>query len=119
MSGTGPLIAVEYVLTPDRPVAVQHSRRAGAFLGLRMCQCQFGDSAQQHRIGNSGKVHLNSLMVQAARYVLGRFGLDFELRCWSLKLAASGGKGANKQAIVAAARKLAVILHRTWQTGNP
>ena len=56
--------------------------------------------------------------MQAAHYVLGRFGPDSELRRWGLKLAASGGKRGKKRAIVAVARKLAVILHRIWQTGN-
>jgi transposase len=49
---------------------------------------------------------------------LARFGPDSELRRWGLKLAASGGKRGKKRAIVAVARKLAVILHRIWQTGN-
>lgn len=50
--------------------------------------------------------------------MLGRFGPDSQLRRWGLKLAASGGKRGKKRAIVAVARKLAVILHRMWQTGN-
>ena len=56
--------------------------------------------------------------MQAAHYVLGHFGPDSELRRWGLKLAASGGKRGKKRAIVAVARKLAVILHRMWQTGK-
>lgn len=116
--GIGPLIAAAYVLTLDRPDAVQHSRQAGAFLGLRPRQSQSGDSDPQHRISKTGNVYLRSLLVQAAHYVLGRFGPDSELRRWGLKLAASGGKRGKKRAIVAVARKLAVILHRIWQTGN-
>ena len=117
--GIGPLIAAAYVLTLDRPDAVPHSRQAGAFLGLRPRQSQSGDSDPQHRISKTGNVYLRSLLVQAAHYVLGRFGPDSELRRWGLKLAASGGKRGKKRAIVAVARKLAVILHRIWQTGSP
>jgi transposase len=117
--GIGPLIAAAYVLTLDRPDAVQHSRQAGAFLGLRPRQSQSGDSDPQQRISKTGNVYLRSLLVQAAHYVLGRFGPDSELRRWGLKLAASGGKRGKKRAIVAVARKLAVILHRIWQTGHP
>jgi len=117
--GVGPLIAAAYVLTLDRPDAIQHSRQAGAFLGLRPRQSQSGDRDPQHRISKTGNVYLRSLLVQAAHYVLGRFGPDSELRRWGLKLAASGGKRGKKRAIVAVARKLAVILHRIWQTGNP
>jgi hypothetical protein len=92
--------------------------QAGAFLGLRPRQSQSGDSDPQHRISKTGNVYLRSLLVQAAHYVLGRFGPDSQLRRWGLKLAASGGKRGKKRAIVAVARKLAVILHRMWQTGN-
>jgi transposase len=116
--GVGPLIAAAYVLTLDRPDAIQHSRQAGAFLGLRPRQSQSGDSDPQRRISKTGNVYLRSLLVQAAHYVLGRFGPDSELRRWGLKLAASGGKRGKKRAIVAVARKLAVILHRIWQTGS-
>ena len=116
--GIGSLIAAAYVLTLDRPDAVQHSRQVCAFLGLRPRQSQSGDSDPQHRISKTGNVYLRSLLVQAAHYVLGRFGPDSELRRWGLKLAASGGKRGKKRALVAVARKLAVILHRIWQTGN-
>jgi transposase len=117
--GIGPLIAAAYVLTLDRPDAIQHSRQAGAFLGQRPRQSQSGDSDPQHRISKTGNVYLRSLLVQAAHYVLGRFGPDSELSRWGMKLAASGGKRDKKRAIVAVARKLAVILHRLWQTGSP
>jgi transposase len=116
--GIGPLIAAAYVLTLDRPDAIRHSRQAGAFLGLRPRQSQSRDSDPQHRISKTGNVYLRSLLVQAAHYVLDRFGPDSELRRWGLKLAASGGKRGKKRAIVAVARKLAVVLHRIWQTGN-
>jgi transposase len=116
--GIGPLIAATYVLTLDRPDAIQHSRQAGAFLGLRPRQSQSGDSDPQHRISKTGNIYLRSLLVEAAHYVLGRFGPDSALRRWGLKLAASGGKRGKKRAIVAVARKLAVILHHLWQTGS-
>jgi transposase len=116
--GVGPVVAATYVLTLDSKDKVRHSRQAGAFLGLRPRQSQSGDSDPQNRIAKTGNVYLRSLLVQAAHYVLGRFGPDSELRRWGLKLAASGGKRGKKRAIVAVARKLAVILHRMWQTGD-
>jgi transposase len=116
--GIGPLIAAAYVLTLDRPDAIQHSRQAGAFLGLRPRQSQSGDSDPQRRISKTGNVYLRSLLVQAAHYVLGQFGPDSALRRWGLKLASTGGKRGKKRSIVAVARKLAVMLHRIWQTGN-
>ena len=54
------------------------------------------------------------LMVQGAHYILGPFGQDSDLRRWGLKLAERGGKNAKKRAVVAVARKLAVLLHKLW-----
>jgi transposase len=116
--GVGPLVAAAYVLTLDRPDAVPCSRSAGAFLGLRPGQSQSGDSDPQKRITRTGNTYLRCLLVQSAQYVLGRFGPDSALRRWGLKLAASGGKRAKKRAIVAVARKLAVILHSMWRSGQ-
>lgn len=116
--GVGPVVAAAYVLTLDRADAIHHSRAAGAFLGLRPRQSQSGDSDPQHRISKTGNIYLRRLLVQAAQYVLGRFGPDSALRRWGLKLAASGGKRGKKRAIVAVARKLAVILHCMWRTGQ-
>ena len=116
--GVGPLVAAAYVLTLDRPDAVASSRSAGAFLGLRPGQSQSGDSDPQKRITRTGNTYLRCLLVQSAQYVLGRFGPDSALRRWGLKLAASGAKRAKKRAIVAVARKLAVILHSMWRSGQ-
>jgi transposase len=113
----GPIVAAAYVLTLDRPDAASN-RSTGAFLGLRPGQSQSGNSDPQRRISKTGNGCLRSLLVQSAQYVLGRFGPDSELRRWGLKLAASGGKRGKKRAIVAVARKLAVILHSMWRSGQ-
>jgi transposase len=116
--GVGPVIAAAYVLTLDRADAIRSSRGAGAFLGLRPKQRQSGDSDPQHGITKTGNIYLRKLLVQAAHYILGRFGPDSALRRWGLKLAATGGKRGKKRAIVAVARKLAVILHCMWRRGQ-
>jgi transposase len=116
--GVGPIVAATYVLTLDQPRS-SSNRSAGAFLGLRPRQRQSGDSDPQCRISKTGNSYLRSLLVQSAHYVLGRFGPDCELRRWGLKLAAVGGKRGKKRALVAVARKLAVILHAIWRTGQP
>jgi hypothetical protein len=72
----------------------------------------------QRRISKTGDSCLRSLLVQSAQYILGRFGPDSELRRWGLKLAATGGKRGKKRAIVAVARKLAVVLHAMWRSGQ-
>jgi transposase len=116
--GVGPLVAACYVLTLDRADGMDN-RQAGAYLGLRPRQSQSGDSDPQRRISKTGNTYLRSLLVQSAQYVLGRYGPDSALRRWGLKLAASGGKRGKKRALVAVARKLAVILHSMWGSGKP
>lgn len=115
--GVGPVVAAAYVLTLDRPDAAGN-RSAGAFLGLRPKQSQSGESDPQMRISKTGDGYLRSLLVQSAQYILGRFGPDSALRRWGLKLATSGGKRGKKRAIVAVARKLAVLLHSMWRSGE-
>jgi len=116
--GVGALVAAAYVLTLDHPHAVAGNRSAGAFLGLRPGQSQSGESDPQKRITRTGNTYLRCLLVQSAQYLLGRFGPDCALRRWGLKLAQSGGKRAKKRAIVAVARKLAVLLHSMWRSGQ-
>jgi transposase len=115
--GVGPVIAAAYVLTLDGVEAVARSRSVGAFLGLRPRQSQSGDSDPEHNISKTGNIYLRRLLVQASHYVLGRFGPDSALRRWGLKLAA-GGQRSKKRAVVAVARKLAVLLHHLWRTGQ-
>ncbi len=116
--GVGPLVAAAYALTLDRPDAVPGNRSAGAFLGLRPAQSQSGESDPQRRISRTGNTYLRSLLVQSAQYILGRFGPDSALRRWGLKMAGGGGKRGKKRAIVAVARKLAVMLHSMWRSGQ-
>jgi transposase len=75
-------------------------------------------SEPQLHISKEGDRYLRILLVQGAHYVLGPFGRDSDLRRWGLKLAERGGKNAKKRAVVAVARKLAVLLHKLWVTGE-
>jgi transposase len=59
---------------------------------------------------------LRRLLVGCAQYILGPFGPDCDLRHFGLKLAARGGKNAKRRAVVAVARKLAVIMHHLWKS---
>jgi len=118
VKGVGPLIALTYVLTIDDPTRFRRSRDVGSFLGLRPKQCESGDSSPQLGISKSGNSHLRWLLVQAAQYTLSRLAPDSRLRRWGLTLTVRGGKNAKKRAVVAVARKLAVLLHRLWVTGE-
>jgi transposase len=61
---------------------------------------------------------VRKLLVGSAQYILGPFRPDTDLRRYGLRLCERGGKNAKKRAVVAVARKLAVLLHRLWVTGE-
>lgn len=116
--GVGPVIALSYVLTVDDAGRFRRSREVGAYLGLQPSQRESGQSRPQLRISKEGDRYLRKLLVQGAQTILRCNGSDCDLRRWGLRLAARGGKNAKKRAVVAVARKLAVLLHRLWVTGE-
>jgi transposase len=116
--GVGTLTALTFVLTLGRPERFARSRDVGAYLGLRPRRRQSGASDPQLGIAKSGDKYLRKLLVQCAHHVLGHWGRDSALRRWGLAKGATGGKLAVKRAIVAVARKLAVLLHHLWVTGE-
>jgi transposase len=118
VKGVGDLIATAYVLTVEDPHRFRKSRDAGCFVGLQPGRRNSRDSEPQMRISKEGDEYLRTLLVQGAHYMLGPFGEDSDLRRWGQKLSARGGKNAKKRAVVAVARKLAVLLHRLWVSGE-
>jgi len=118
VKGVGDLIATAYVLTVEDPQRFRKSRDAGCFVGLQPGRRNSGESEPQMRISKEGDEYLRTLLVQGAHYILGPFGEDCDLRRWGQKLSARGGKNAKKRAVVAVARKLAVLLHRLWISGE-
>ena len=116
--GVGVLTALVFLLTLEDKERFPKSRTVGADLGLRPRRAQSGDDEPQLGITKSGDHYLRRLLVNSANFVLGPFGPDSDLRRWGLKLAERGGKSAKKRAIVAVARKLAVLMHRLWMTGE-
>ena len=118
VKGVGPITALCFVLTIEDPSRFAKSRSVGAYLGLRPRQHDSGDHQPQLRITKAGDRLLRRLLVTAAHYILGPFGPDTDLRRAGLAMAARGGKSAKKRAVVAVARRLAVLLHRLWVTGE-
>jgi len=118
VKGVGDVIATTYVLTIEDPHRFRKSRDAGCFVGLQPGRRNSGDSEPQLHISKQGDEYLRTLLVQGAHYILGPFGEDSDLRRWGQKLAERGGKNAKKRAVVAVARKLAVLLHRLWVSGE-
>src|ERR1700675_1214049 len=118
VKGVGTQIALTYVLTLDDPHRFAKSREVGCFLGLKPGRRDSGQSQPQMHISKEGDRYLRTMLVQGAHYILGPFGEDSDLRRWGLRLAERGGKNAKKRAVVAVARKLAVLLHRLWVSGE-
>lgn len=118
ISGVGPLTSLAFILTLENPDRFRRSREVGPAIGLVPRRDQSGDQDPQLRITKTGDVYLRRLLVGSAQYILGPFGPDCDLRRWGLKLAERGGKNAKKRAVVAVARKLSILLHRLWKTGE-
>jgi transposase len=118
VEGIGPLTALTFVLTLEDPHRFEKSRSVGAYLGLVPATDQSGDRDPQKRISKEGDEMLRKLLVGSAHYVLGPFGSDSDLRRHGEKIASRGGKNAKKRAAVAVARKLSVLLHSLWISGE-
>lgn len=116
--GVGPITALAYVLRIGDPSRFPRSRSVGAYLGMRPRRRQSGDTDPMLRITKAGDPSLRRLLVQCAHYILGPFGPDTDLRRFGERLIARGGRAAKKKALVAVARKLAVLLHRLWVTAE-
>ena len=116
--GVGVLTAQCFMLTIEDPARFPSARAVASYVGLRPRQADSGALSPQLRITKAGDEHLRWLLVAAAHHILGPFGPDSDLKRWGLGLAEKGGKNAKKRAVVAVARKLAVLLLRLWQTGE-
>ena len=116
--GVGPLTALAFVLTLEDPKRFKKSRAVGAYLGLTPGKNQSGERDPQQRISKEGDQMLRRLLVGSAHYILGPFGEDSDLRRHGERIAQRGGKSAKKRAVVAVARKLSVLLHHLWISGE-
>lgn len=114
VAGVGSLTALSYVLLVDDPERFPRSREVGAYFGLVPKLDESSSSRPQLRITKAGDELGRRLLVSAAHYILGPFGPACDLRRHGERIAARGGKNAKKRAVIAVARKLAVLLHRLW-----
>jgi len=114
----GPITSLAFKLIIEDPARFKDPRDVGAYLGLVPRRDQSGGTDKELSISKAGNPYLRKLLVQSAQYLLGHFGPDCALREHGLKLAARGGKAAKKKAIIAVARKLAVMMIAMWQKGT-
>jgi transposase len=114
--GVGPQTALAFTLELDNDAArLRSSRAAGALVGLRPKRRESGQQQPELSITKTGNRMLRKLLVQCAHYILSR-GPDSALRRWGLGLALrSGTKRGKRRAVIAVARKLAVLLHALWR----
>ena len=119
VSGVGPITSLYFVLKVGNPARFQQTRDIGAFLGLCPRRDQSGETDKELRISKCGDQYLRRLLVSAAQYMLGPFGADSALREHGLRLAQEGTAKAKKRAVVAVARKLAVLLLTLWKSREP
>lgn len=116
--GVGPITALGFILTLEDAARFGRSRQVGSYLGLTPKLDQSGGQDKQLRISKAGNDFVRRLLVSSAHYILGPFGPDSDLRRYGLRLAARGGRNAKKRAVVAVARKLSVLLHHLWVSGD-
>lgn len=118
IAGVGPVTSLYFMLAIGDPARFRDARDVGAYLGLVPRRNQSGSRDPELRISKSGDRMLRTLLVQGAQYILGRWGPDTDLRRFGLKLAERGGKKAKRRAVVAVARKLAVLLFALLRSGE-
>jgi transposase len=118
IAGVGPLTALCFVLKIGDPQRFGRGRDVGAYLGLCPRRDQSGGTDKQLRISKCGDGLLRRLLVSAAHYVLGPFGPPCALREYGQRLTGTGSAREKKRAVVAVARKLAVLLLSLWKHGQ-
>ena len=114
--GIGVLSVLAYVSTVEDPARFTRSRSVGAHMGLTPRQYQSGEVDRSGRISKCGDTLTRTLLYEAAVVILRRVKRASGLKDWAQAIAKRSGPG---KARVALARKLSVILHSIWRSGEP
>jgi len=112
--GVGPVVALTYRATVDIPARFKNSKAVGAVFGLTPAQHQSGESDRPGGISRCGDEMMRVMLYEAAQSMLVRSAKWSWLKAWAMQIARRRGM---KKAIVALARRLAVIMHRIWVDG--
>jgi transposase len=113
--GVGAVVALTYRATVDVPARFRNSRAVGAVLGLTPCKYQSGESDYTGGISRCGDEMMRVMLYEAAQVLLVRSTKWSWLKAWAMQIARRRGM---KKAIVALARRLAVVMHRIWIDGT-
>ena len=113
--GVGPVVALTYRATVDVPARFRKSKAVGAVFGLTPSRYQSGESERAGGISRCGDEMMRAMLYEAAHIMLVRSVKWSWLKAWAMQIARRRGM---KKAIVALARRLAVVLHRIWVDGT-
>ena len=113
--GVGPVVSLAFVATIDTPARFRRSKAVGPALGLTPVLHQSGESSRVGRISLCGDAMMRTLLFEAAQIILTRASRWSWLKAWAMKVAQRRGRG---KAVIALARRLAVIMHRMWCDGT-
>lgn len=119
IDGVGPITSLYFVLKVGDPQRFGRARDVGPYLGLCPKRDQSGAMDKQLGISKCGDDYLRRLLVSAAHYILGPFGPPCALRACGERLMGQGSAREKKRAVVAVARKLAVLMLSLWKSGAP
>jgi transposase len=114
--GVGPVVALAYITGVEDPARFSSSASVGAYFGMTPRRYQSGEIDLARRVSKCGDGMVRGLLYEAAKVLLSRSCRPSALKTWGQSLAKKIG---SKKATMAVARKLAVILHRMWTTGQP
>ena len=113
--GVGPVVALTYRATVDVPARFRKSKSVGAVFGLTCSRDQSGERDRPGAISRCGDEMMRAMLYEAAQAMLLRSAKWSWLKAWAIQIARRRGM---KRAIVALARRLAVIMHRIWTDGT-
>ncbi len=113
--GVGPIVSLSFIATIDDVSRFRKATDVGAYLGLTPRRHQSGETDWSGRISKRGDGAMRKLLYEAANILIQRVSRFSPLKAWAMRLAARKGL---KKAIVATARKLAVIMTRIWRDGT-
>jgi len=113
--GVGPVVALTYRATVDVPARFRNSKAVGAVFGLTPARYQSGEIDRPGAISKCGDEMMRAMLYEAAHIMLVRSTKWSWLKAWAMKIVRQRGM---KKAIVALARRLAVIMHRIWVDGT-
>jgi transposase len=118
VAGVGPNTALSFVATIEDPTRFERSRDVGAYVGLVSKSRSSGSKSPELRISKRGDKTLRRLLVTSATYIMGPRAKDSDLKRFGERIAERGGQASKAKARIAVARKLGVLLHRLWVTGE-